>query len=219
MTSLEIVVRGSARRKYPPELADVNVVVHVEGPSREDVYADAARAHNLLVSDMTVLKGSGEIDDWSSESVRVYTYRPYDQKGRLRDPVYSTRIRADARFVDFEALSEFIGRWAATDGVDVGGVRWNVTDENRLAYQRELRKAAVDDAVAKAQAYADAVGRGQVVATQLADPDMLGEGGPSPRMMLAVADGAPSGGAQPALELRSEDIELAVSVDARFVAD
>ena len=36
-----------------------------------------------------------------------------------------------------------------------------------------MRKAAVDDAIAKAQVYANAVRRGKVVALQLSDPGML----------------------------------------------
>ena len=76
---------------------------------------------------------------------------------------------------------------------------------------------AVDDAVAKAQAYADAVGRGPVRAIQLADPDMLSNSAePMSRMMVTGAPAA--GGAAPTLELRAEDIHIAVSVDARFVA-
>jgi len=74
---------------------------------------------------------------------------------------------------------------------------------------------AVDDAVAKAQAYSDAVGRGPVRAIQLADPDMLATG-PQARSMPMMATAAPD--AASTLELRPEDIQIAVAVDARFVA-
>ena len=52
---------------------------------------------------------------------------------------------------------------------------------------------------------------------RLADPGMLGtNGGPFPAARMAFA-AAPAGG--PSLELRPDDIELEVSVDARFVAE
>ena len=129
--------------------------------------------------------------------------------------MYTTRIGVEATFVDFEKLSEFVDRWIGADDVEVSRVSWAVTEENRRAFERDLRRLAVDDAVDKAQAYADAVGRGPVVATQLADPNMLAEPRPMPMMRAA----APMGDTGPSIELRPEDIEIVVAVDARFAAD
>ncbi|MBD1321257.1 SIMPL domain-containing protein [Gordonia hankookensis] len=214
MSPLEIVVRGVARRKFRPERAILYLTVHREGWSRESVYRDAATVHGAVVESLKDLLARDVIDEWSSDTLRVFSYRPYDGDGHRQDPAYSTRIRIDAVFTDFEELSKFIDRWAAADGVDVGNVEWAITQDNRRTYERDLRREAVDDAVAKAQAYSDAVGRGAVTATQLADPNMLSDSGAS--MVRAASIAAP--GAAPALELRSEDIEIAVAVDARFLA-
>ena len=109
-------------------------------------------------------------------------------------------------------------RWAAEEGVEVGYTNWDVTEEHRREYEAALRREAVADATAKAQAFADAAGRGAVTAVRLADPGMLGNTDglrfPAARMALAAA---PAGG--PSLELRPDDIELEVSVDARFAAE
>ncbi|ETA06106.1 hypothetical protein V525_14930 [Gordonia alkanivorans CGMCC 6845] len=61
---------------------------------------------------------------WTAESVRVYSSRAYSQDGEPRDPMYNTRIRLDAEFVDFEKLSEFIDTWSGEEGVAVDHVRW-----------------------------------------------------------------------------------------------
>ena len=214
---LEIVVRGNARGSYPPERALLSLSVDFSGPDRETVYTDAAEVQARIAESLTDLDERGAVSKWHSESVHVWSYRPVDPKGKPRELLYVTQIRVRTEFVDFDELGTFIDTWATVEGVDVGGVRWDVTDEGRLEHERDLRRQAVDDAVAKAQAYADAVGRGPVRAIQLADPDMLSNSAePMSRMMVTGAPAA--GGAAPTLELRAEDIHIAVSVDARFVA-
>ncbi|MCW2825191.1 MAG: hypothetical protein JWQ91_2108, partial [Aeromicrobium sp.] len=87
-------------------------------------------------------------------------------------------------------------------------------------YEAEVRKAAVDDAVAKAQSYANAVRRGKVTAVQLADPGMLtspGDGAQGAPVLHQAAYGLAGEG--PELDLTPEEIVIRVEVDARFRAD
>ncbi|MDL9938953.1 SIMPL domain-containing protein [Gordonia sp. ABSL1-1] len=212
---LQIVVRGTARDRYRAERAVVELGVHLEDADKATVYSRAVGVHAELTTALGRLRDAGAVTRWSSDSVRVYSYRPSNAAGKRLDPVYTTRIRVDGEFVDFEKMSAFLDRWAGVEGIDVGDVSWDVTEENRRGYERELRARAVADAVAKAQAYADAVARGPVVATELADPDMLNHQPPQPMMMRAMAVADASGSA---LELRPDDVEIAVAVDARFVA-
>ncbi len=214
---LEIVVRGQARGRYRPERGIIHLVVRVEGADKPAVYTRAVEAHADLTRALTDHESAGGVARWSADSVRVYSYRPYSETGERRELVYNTRIRIEAEFVDFEKLSEFIDVWASVDAVEIGDIDWDLRDETRRERERELRRAAVDDAILKAQAYSDAVGRGPVTPVLLSDPDMASRVPPSPRraMPMAVAAGpTPS----PSLELRTDDIEIAVAVDARFRA-
>ena len=215
MTQLEIVVRGNAHGSFAPERAQLRLRVNLTGEQRDSVYRDAAHVHSSLVSAVEELVQRSVVATWSSESVHVYSHRPYDSDGAPRDPVYTANIGVEARFHDFDELDRFIDTWAVQEGVEIGGVSWELEPANRRRYEAELRKQAVEDAVVKAQAYADAVGRGAVTPTQLADPEMLSDSRPMARgmMLAAKADGGAG------VELHADDIELSVAVDARFIAE
>ena len=219
MRPLEVVVRGHARSRYPAERANISLAANLEGTDREGVYRRAVGLQEPLAADLTELRDAGAVTRWSSDQLRVFSYRPYAETGR-RPLMYRVAIKFEAEFSDFEQLSAFLDKWALEDGVEVGTTSWDVTEENRRTYEAALRSEAVADATAKAQAYASAAGRGTVEAVQLADPGMLGDNDRPPRPMMArmaSADAAARG--VPALELRPADIELDVSVDARFVAE
>ncbi|WP_055475324.1 SIMPL domain-containing protein [Gordonia sp. HS-NH1] len=214
---LEIVVRGQARGRYRPERGIIHLVVRVEGADKPAVYTRAVEVHADLTRALTDHESAGGVARWSADSVRVYSYRPYSETGERREPVYNTRIRIETEFVDFEKLSEFIDVWASVDAVEIGDIDWDLRDETRRERERELRRAAVDDAILKAQAYSDAVGRGPVTPVLLSDPDMASRVPPSPRRAMPMAVAA-SPTPSPSLELRTDDIEIAVAVDARFRA-
>ncbi|GAA1481493.1 hypothetical protein GCM10009624_19330 [Gordonia sinesedis] len=223
--TVEIVVRGSARRRYRAERAHLHLRINVSGADRASVFTDAVAVHGRLLDAVRAREADGTVTSWSSDSVHVTAHRPIDQDGRPTEPVYTADLGVDVDFVAaadsdgsadrFAALSTFTDEWAVADGVHVGGVNWDVAEDNRRTYEHELRLLAVGDAVAKAQAYADAVGRGTVTATQLADPGMSSD--PAPRAArFAMMSAAPDAG--PELELRPREIDIAVAVDARFVA-
>jgi uncharacterized protein YggE len=165
------------------------------------------------------LADRGAVTTWSSDQVRVYSHRPWTADGSRGELQHVARLKILAEFTDFERLSGFIDYWAGKDGIEVGGVDWDVTARNRRAYESDVRKAAVDNAINKAQAYADAVRRGRVTALQIADPGMLngdGEQSPIPLMMTSSVVGEESA---PALNLTPDEIVIHVEVDAHFAAD
>jgi uncharacterized protein YggE len=219
MTPLEVVVRGHARRKYAAERATVAMSATLDDAERTDVYRRAVALQDRLLTDLRGLHDSGAVHRWSSDQLRVFSHRPYSKNGRapLR---FRVDIRAEAEFVDFEQLSTFLDRWAIEDGVEIGHIAWDVTEENRQTYEAVLCQEAVRNAAVKARAFAEAAGRGEVTAVQLADPGMLqaqAEYG-APRAMVMAAPAGMAGGG-PTLDLTPDDITLEAAVDAKFIAE
>lgn len=216
MQPLEVVVRGRARRRYPPERATVRLSARIEGTDREGVYRQAVGVSEAVGADLTRLVESGAATQWTSEQLRVFSYRPHSDEG-IRAARYQVNVGVEAEFTDFEVLSSFLDRWAIEDGVEVGHTSWDLLEDNRQEYEALLRRDAVVDATAKAQAFATAAGRGAVEAVQLADPGMLGQ----QQAPQAATFAAPAGVSRQAasLDLRPKDIVLDVLVDARFAAE
>ena len=66
-----------------------------------------------------------------------------------------------SKFLDFQALSRWVGEHVAdTEGFRLSRVEWALTKQRHDELAREVRSAAVEDAVTRAQQYADALGLG-----------------------------------------------------------
>ena len=218
--TLEITVRGSAERRHPAETAEVMMAAAIEGADKAGVFTDAVAVQDPLTSQLRELVELDAVTTWSSDKVRVFSHRPWDENGKRGEMVHVARVEVRAEFIDFERLSGFLDYWSGIDGVEITGLSWDVTHKNRRIYEAEARKSAVDDAVLKAQIYANAVRRGKVVAEQISDPGMLSgpSDGPGPLRMMAKMS-ADSAGGGPSLDLSPEEITIYVEVDARFSAE
>lgn len=216
--TLDITVRGSAEQRHAAERATVSMAAALEGPDKQRVFNDAVAIQEPLASQLKELVELNAVTTWSSDQVRVFSHRPWEPDGRRGDLVHVARVQVQAEFVDFERLSGFLDDWSGTEGVEIGGISWDVTDDNRRTYEADVRKAAVDDAVTKAQSYADAVSRGKVTAEKLADPGML-MNEPVPPIPIYKSAAMDMAGGAPELDLTPEDIVIRVEVDARFRAE
>lgn len=223
MTETIITVQGEHTATYSPDTATLAINVNIDGADRSDVFENANRAAESVRERIAALhhEDLGPILRWSSDSVRVWGDRPWNSDGKRLPIVFHSAINFTATFSDFDSLAHFIETAAEAHGVTIGHLEWELTRENLRSVTNDVRSLAVQDAVAKATAYANALGMGAVTATAIADPGMLGDqsnasgGGYS----LASARGIMSAdGGAPELSLKPEGIEVSVVVDARFVA-
>jgi hypothetical protein len=221
MTETMITVQGRYSAFSPAERATVTISAHLEGPERETVFRDTAASGERIrgLIEKRHDRTAGPVTRFSSDSVRVWSEKPWSSDGAQLPPVFHSRVVFSVTFRDFGDLSTFVEEVVAVDGASVDGISWSLTEASRAGRLAEVRSRAVKDAVAKAAVYAQSIGLGTVRAVAIADQGMLGDSrspgdaGPELALMRAVAsDSAPS------LAFTPEDIELEAVVDARFEA-
>lgn len=217
MSELEITVRGDAERRVPPERAIVRATVHADGPERGPVIERVGSLAEPVRDGLLAHQRSGEVIEWSSGRVSVWSERPWNQDGLQLPLVHHAALELSATFTDLGALSWWVGDIADTEEVQIASVEWALHPETRVTLEREVAADAVRAAVERAEAYAIAIGRSEVEAVQIADVGLLGTPGApeaAPKMMRAMAMDA----AGPALELQPADLVVTATVEARFRA-
>ena len=218
MPETVITVQGSHAAWFPAERASVSVNVQFDGPERDDVFARATEAARVIRLSAELLADSA-ITWWSADNVRVWSERPWSQDGARLPLVYSASVAVRAKFRDFAVLAVWIEQTAAIEGVTIAGIEWQLTEATRTAVTAEVRSRSVKDAVTKATVFAQSIGLGSVSAIALADPGMLGEhANPSPDFGARSFKSEMSMDAGGGLAFKPEEIEVASTVDARFVA-
>jgi hypothetical protein len=220
----EITVRGTFAAFQAPERGTVHATIAFEGPAMEPVYDRVARDLEAVKTSVTPLKTGdhGPVTWWSAQQLRTWSTRPWNKDGIQLPLVHHASVGIEVKFRDFSALSRWVGQHVAnTDGFSVTRVEWTLTSKRRMELQRQARTRAVEDAVVRAQQYADALGLGKIRPVAIADAGMLGDGlhpesGAGGAYTRAV--GVASGGG-PDVELIPEDIEVSAAVDARFIGE
>lgn len=225
MTETIITVQGEYSAWYPAERATVSASVHAYGARRDAVFTRAVTASDTIRNLIEAVydKQSGPVTWWSSDSVRVWSERPWNNEGKQLAPVFHAAVDFSAKFKDFEALSRWVESAAEVSDVSVGSIVWDLTETTRTSATTEVRSRAVKDAIAKATVFAQSIGLGKVTATALSDPGMLGDpgAGTSPAPMFAargMMKASYDGGGSPQLALKPEEIAVSSVVDARFIA-
>ena len=216
--STEITVRGSFAAFERPERGTVHATIEYEGPAMEPVYERVARDLDAVKASIAPLDDAdnGAVTWWSADQLRTWSNRPWNKDGKQLPLVHHASVRLDVKFRDFSALSRWVGEHLAnTEGFRIAHVEWALTAKRRDALEKEVRTRAARDAVTRAQAYADALGLGQVRPVGIADAGMLDtrpQSGPPAAYLRAAAVGGASD-----VELEPEHIEVSAEVDARFV--
>lgn len=222
MTETVITVQGTFSAHYPPERARVRLEIGFEAADRDEAFTSATDAAGAIRDALTSRHDAvdGPVTAWNSDTLRVWSSRPWNDQGVQLPLVHHAAVSVRATFSDFAELSRFLELAATSDGVQVDGVTWELTEARRNAVLTEVRSRAVKDAMTKATVYAQSIGLGTVRAVAIADPGMLGDSGAAVSfgqradMAMMRVGGSP----ELELELKPEDIQVEASVDARFVA-
>jgi uncharacterized protein YggE len=224
MSEVVITVRGEHETRIAPERAVAHLTIRAEGPERGAVVERMAAFSEPVRDDLASRKIAGTVTEWTSQRVAVWSERPWNPEGKRLAPVHYATVDFGATFTDFAALSWWAGEVAEREGVQLTWIDWQLTPETRTTTERDVASGAVGVAVARATAYAAALGLSTVTPLEIADLGLLtrgdsAESGPAPRMMMAKASFAADAGGGPAVQLQPEEIVLTAAVEARFRAE
>lgn len=223
--AITVTVAGESERRHPAERATVTLSVGFEGHKRDEVLARSARLHGEVVIQLGTLHSAeafqlAPVVEWSTEQVRVWGQRPWSQTGEQLPIVFHSAASVSATFVDFAALSRWVGEVSLLDGITVNGVVWALSDATQHAVESAAQRDAVAAAVAKADVYAQSLGFTTVTPLAISDVGLLGDDDdnhPMPRMAMAM-DSSRGGANGSVTELKPEEIRVTAAVNARFSA-
>lgn len=221
MSEVTITVRGEHETRVAPERATIRVSVRAEGSERSAVVDRLTGLTEPVRDSIADRRESGAIIDWTSTRLSVRAERPWNSEGTRLPPVYYASVDLTATFTEASELSIWVSDIAPWDGVEVGSVDWHLTPETTARIEREVAAEAVGVAVTRAQTYATALGRGEVVPVEIADVGLLAPTPAQPFTGMAKARGMmPESAALSDASSAYEPDEIIVSatVEARFLA-
>ena len=215
MSDVIITVRGDHETRIAPEQGVVHLSVRCDGPERGPVVERIGALAAPLREELAARQSSGEVSEWSSQHTNIWAERPWNNEGVQLPLVHHASVDVVATFTDFSALSFWVSAVAEREGVQVGGVTWQLTSATRRTLEADVAARAVQTAVSRATAYAKAIGHASVTPLEIADIGLLGrpEADPGPRMMRAMASDA-----SPTLDFQPQAITVTAGVEARFAA-
>src|SRR6188768_343696 len=135
MPETVITVQGGYDAFLPAERATVTVAVGFEGPEQGPVVARTTQGTAALVAGIVDRHDPerGPVTWWASDRIRVWSRRPFNDKGDQRPLVHHALTSTRAKFRDFEELARWVERAATHPGVRVDGIEWALTEATKAA--------------------------------------------------------------------------------------
>ena len=203
MGAPQVVVRGEAVLRVPPEVADLTVTVRCRARDRDSALETcAARAREVAA----VLAAAGD-DVEAQETTTVSVHLEHDGHGATA-PVATVGTRVTVPRPD--AAGELVVALGRLPDVDVWGPAWRLRPDSPVPERARL--AAVEDAVHRARQYAAAFGAELLELVEVADTGA----GSRLRVAGAVPLMAAFESSAPALDLAPAPQEVHGSVEVRF---
>lgn len=219
MSDVTVTVRGEHEVRVLPERATIRVSVRTDGPERSSVVERALQLSEPVREGITSRASGGSVIDWSSKQLSVRAERPWSNDGKRLAPVYFASVEFTATFAEASELSLWVSEVSAREGVEVGWIDWHLTVETASRVEREVAAEAVAVAVGRARAYAAALGLSDVTPLEIADTGLISSGQPGPAAPMMKARGAAfAADSTASMEFEPDDIVIAATVEARFLA-
>jgi uncharacterized protein YggE len=202
-----VAVRGEAQREVPPELARFAVSVAARDRDRQATLTRlASRADEVRA----LIDGYGAaVERREAGNLRV---SPELKKAGEKVVAYHGSVTTTVTVVDFGVLGEMMLRLADLDQTSISGPWWELRPASPV--HRDVRRAAIDDAISLARDYAAALGARVTSLLELSDAGMR----PQPMMARAAMSFAADSreASVPEIDLDPQPQTVHAAVEARF---
>jgi len=176
-----IKIQGRASINTVAERAALLVDVSDSGYDKNTVAQNVVNTVSYLQSEIDQLcfrLDNGDISPhapvsfYSIASLSTSSQDEYDEHGhRTGKETQTAQTKLDIRFRDFVKLGEMVVQLSATPFVHLQGINWKLTDEKQALLDEEVRLNALRQAIQRARAYAQVIGRETVTPVKIDDSE------------------------------------------------
>lgn len=201
-----VSVRGTGRATAQPDDVTVGLGVEALRPTASEAFVEATRLASDVVSlceELGVPAGSRTTSQVSLAEHGEHTDAGWQHRG------YRAATRVAVRVTDAELASRLVSEAAARFDARIDGPTWRVAHDNPA--HAEARRGAAEDARARAEEYAAALGGRVGAVLTVAEPGSgpPGPPGPQPRMYAVRQEISP-------MPLETGEHEVVAEVDVTF---
>lgn len=203
-----VAVRGEAVQEVAPEIARFSVTVAARDSDRATVLTRLGRRTDAVRAVLDSYGPAVELRETGTVAVQ-----PEWKRSGERVSAYHASLSTTVTVVDFAALGDLMLRLADEEQTSVYGPWWALRPASDR--YRAARRAAIDDAVARAREYAEAVGARLVRLLEVTD---VGMSTPQPVTMAFAASGLGRGAGDgpPDLQLEPQRQTITAALEMRF---
>lgn len=230
-THLTLSIQGRSTIHRRAERAAMAVAIAVEGPTQDQVSTDI---HSTIATLRTLLNKytpkdaeTGEatadapITHWSMTTLSTNSNVPNDRAGNPLPRQFTANTAFTVKFRDFARLGSIASELTKMPFVKIHNISWRLTDATKDSLGSQSRRAAVEDAVAKARDFASPVAEGKMpraveITEQGFTTATASHGRPRKQMMGAAGAGEPK---TDGMEFEPEDVQLTASALVKFIVD
>lgn len=223
-----IHVQGRATINTLAERAALLVEVSDSGYDKNEVAKNVITTVSYLQSELDQLcirLDNGEISPdapvsfYSIASLSTSSQDEYDENGhRTGKETQRGETKFDIRFRDFGKLGEMVVQLSTTPYVHLQEISWKLTDEKQAALDEEARVTALRQAIQRARAYAEVIGRETVTPVKIDDSQQSYPRG----LLMQTARKATSSaafGIGAGIDFEPQVIEVSATLEVEFHAE
>ncbi|MBX3312377.1 MAG: SIMPL domain-containing protein [Microbacteriaceae bacterium] len=211
-----ISTSGQAKQIFAADEATVSVYLNWEAKTHKEANSYATKLHNDFAAKLRAQVEKEKLSKLTISQLRVRSAERWLDKKTEKYFVASSSFSFS--ITDFELLEQLLGEVSKTEGLSESNLNWGLSDEQLQRALPPLQRAALQDALNKAENYASALGTKGIKVLAVYEP---GTEPPKPRgfaqpmMRMAVADMAME--SAPSIEASEITLVSRVNIDAETI--